>query len=94
MAVGDIVSSIHNAIGAFTFQPAATVEIICLSFQGGTSVFQIGLTDGANTAYAQFDDNTSTGGRNAFGKHGITNTNYLYIETNVNAAGFSGIQIK
>jgi|SaaInlStandDraft_2_1057019.scaffolds.fasta_scaffold90094_2 hypothetical protein len=94
MTVGDIVSSIHNAIGVFTFQPAATVEIICLSFQGGTSNFHIGLTDGVNTVYTEFDANASVGGRTPFGKHGITNTNYLYLYTNVDPAGFSGIQIK
>ena len=96
MVVGDIVSVINTAIGAQNFQPAAGVEIICLSFMGGTTTFFIGLTNGTTITKAAFSTNTSNGNRPVFGKHGITNTNYLHLNSSSTGylSGFTGIQIK
>ena len=89
MAVGDIINDVQA--GAYTFQPAATVEIILTTI--GTSVDAwTYLTDGVtseNLLYRSNPDYSACGNI----KVGITNTVY-YSSPHAGGGCYSGIQIK
>lgn len=94
MAIGDVISQTWVA-GAVSFVPAAGVEIMVLSGFGRTTTVSFGIDDGVRSAYTDFDENTSIGGRNSGNiKIGITNTHWLYLNGSSAGVGFTGIQIK
>ena len=96
MAVGDIISQTYATGVSQTFVPALGVEIIVTSgFASGTGVSYYGITDGTQTAYTRFIENSNIGGRNPTNiKIGITNTYYLIMQSDLIGSGFTGIQIK
>ena len=90
MAVVDIISQIFASSATFyTFQPAATVEIL-ITEAGGSECF-LGLNDGVTGSIQQISVATAS---SYSMKLGITNTNYLYIRGNGSNPHYSGIQIK
>lgn len=98
MAVGDVVNGLLAGNGVtLNFQPAIGVSCMITSCFGRTSSVNIGLTNsgGGGAVYTEFDDNSTTGGRNmCLVKIAITNSNYLTIYTIYTGAGYSGIQIQ
>jgi|TARA_R110002110_G_scaffold98364_1_gene251815 hypothetical protein len=95
MAVGDVISATYVDGGATTFVPAAGIEIMVTAGLGRNTSVSFGISDGTITAYSDYDENTSIGGRNAGNiKLGITNTYYVYFNGNSGNVGFTGIQIK
>jgi hypothetical protein len=94
MAVGDVISQTY-APALQSFQPAAGVHIMVLSCWGRHTAVSYGITDGAQPAYTDYNDNGTTGARDSgLIKVGITNTYYLYMIANAIGVGFTGIQIK
>ena len=95
MAVGDVINGIGANTTALDFQPAATVEI-CITSVGGNDnyvSFYNGVTESrcgfiASASVERVPDTKLV-------KMFISNTNYLrFSAPNVNAASYSGIQIK
>ena len=89
MAIGDIINSVETV--AFSFQPAASVEIIITSVSTNPNNEYVYLTDGANDRISMlYDVSIPSGFTNV--KIGITNTYYLKVT--VTGGTYSGIQIK
>jgi hypothetical protein len=89
MAVGDIINSVET--GAFSFQPAVSVEIMLTSVSTSPNDELAYLTDGVNDKYfMKFNIGVPDGYTNM--KVGITNTYYLKVA--VPGGTYSGIQIK
>jgi hypothetical protein len=95
MAVGDIINGLIVGTGAwFSFQPAATNEIILTSIFTGTGTTQyIALGNGVNSGTIRNGYNTAYN-ISTNTKIGITNTNYIEVYTGETASGYTGIQIK
>jgi len=87
MVAGDVVSSVT----AGNFQPAATIEVIVLSFFQGAG--GITLTDGVTSPNTYFGAWSAANNANRGGQmnHKVCVTNTIYINY---VGGFSGIQIK
>ena len=91
MAVGDIINDVQA--GAYTFQPAATVEIILTTIFTQVDAWVL-LTDGVTSINWNYRNDTASGaGIDSNIKTGITNSVYL-SSTNVSGGGYTGIQIK
>ena len=89
MAVGDIINSVETV--AFSFQPAASVEIMLTSVSTNPNSEYVYLTDGANDRIITlFDIAKPSGDTNI--KVGITNTYYLKVTAT--GGTYSGIQLK
>ena len=92
MVAGDLVPIISGV--AFTYQPAAGVEIVIMKNHHSSGTFSYGLTNGVTTATNYLVavsityDSAATGNRVC-----ITNTNY-YTNSAGSGTGFSGIQTK
>jgi|TARA_R110000824_G_scaffold73968_1_gene188304 hypothetical protein len=94
MAVGDIISDIVASGGWRYFTPAATVEIIitCIVVSGESYFGHYNGADGpsyAGTGYAAANT------MNQYNlKMGLTNTNYLGLNSAASDGSYSGLQIK
>ena len=91
MAAGDVVNYIHNVSGGcFTYQPAASVEVVVTSCWTASTGNAIYLTNGVTAAQvipAQVSNYLNL-------KIFINNTNYLQVCGGSQYPAFSGVQTK